>query len=230
MKLVIGLGNPGPEYAWSRHNAGWLALDACIKRAGQGEPRMKYSGAFWPASSVDGEKVAFLKPLTYMNLSGRSVAEAVRYHNIEPCDVLVIFDDVAIPFGTLRYRSSGSAGGQKGMISIIGPLGTADIPRLRIGVGSPAPRIEMADWVLGKFPKDQLELFPQLDDLVWDGFKKWLSGDAGDGFTMRIKSSEPSQVRSPKPDKKRAAEPASSTVGKDSSEVVLRQSTVVPSE
>ena len=82
MKLVVGLGNPGSEYAWSRHNAGWLALDACIRQTGQGEPRMKYSGAFWPAAPILGEKVAFLKPLTYMNLSGKSVIEAVRYHDI----------------------------------------------------------------------------------------------------------------------------------------------------
>ena len=89
MKLVVGLGNPGLEYVWSRHNAGWLALDSCIKRTGLAEPRMKYGGAFWPASPLSGERVAFLKPFTYMNLSGRSVLEAVRYFDIAPFDVFV---------------------------------------------------------------------------------------------------------------------------------------------
>lgn len=203
MKLVVGLGNPGSEYAWSRHNAGWLALDACIRQTGQGEPRMKYSGAFWPASQVQGEKVAFLKPLTYMNLSGKSVIEAVRYHDIEPHDLLVIFDDAAIPFGTLRYRSSGSAGGQKGMISILGSMGTLDVPRIRIGIGSPDPRIEMADWVLGKFQKDQIDLWPGIEDLVWDAFKRWLSGRAGEGFTLRI--SEPGSERPKKTSNKKTS-------------------------
>ena len=157
---------------------------------------MKYSGAFWPASPVSGEKVAFLKPLTYMNLSGKSVIEAVRYHDIEPHDLLVLFDDAAIPFGTLRYRRDGSAGGQKGMVSILGTLGTLEVPRLRIGIGSPEPRIEMADWVLGKFRRDELDLWPRIEDLVLDGFKRWLAGRAGEGFTLRVQA--PASESSPK--------------------------------
>lgn len=187
MKLIVGLGNPGPEYAWSRHNAGWLALDSFIRRASLSEPRMKFGGAFWPAVPVEGERVAFLKPFTYMNLSGRSVSEAAKYHDVDPADIFVVFDDVAIPFGKLRYRASGSAGGQKGMISIIASLGSPDIPRLRIGVGAPRPQMEMADWVLGKFPKEQREDWHLIDDLAWDALKRWLRGEAGDGFTMQIR-------------------------------------------
>lgn len=186
MKLVVGLGNPGLEYVWSRHNAGWLALDSCIKRTGLAEPRMKYGGAFWPASPLSGERVAFLKPFTYMNLSGRSVLEAVRYFDIAPFDVFVIFDDVALPFGKLRFRASGSAGGQKGMISILGALGTLDVPRLRIGIGAPAPQVEMADWVLGRFTNEQRGRWHLVEDKVWEALGLWLSGEAGSGFTLTV--------------------------------------------
>jgi PTH1 family peptidyl-tRNA hydrolase len=186
LKLVVGLGNPGPEYVWSRHNAGWLIIDSFIKRIGHGEPRMKFGGAFWPASALDGERAALLKPFTYMNLSGRSVAEAAGYYDIAPEDVLIIFDDVALPFGKLRYRRNGSAGGQRGMISILGALGTLDVPRLRVGVGAPAPGKDLPEWVLGRLPKEQRNLWPEIEDLAWDCMKRWLSGEAGDGFTARI--------------------------------------------
>jgi PTH1 family peptidyl-tRNA hydrolase len=147
---------------------------------------MKFSGAFWPASPIEGEKVAFLKPFTYMNLSGNSVIEAARYYDLAPEDVLAVFDDAALPFGKLRYRRSGSAGGQKGMISIIAALGTLDVPRLRAGVGGPAPRVELRDWVLSKFPKQERDLWPLVEDLAWICLVKWLSGAAGEGFTVQI--------------------------------------------
>ena len=199
MKLVVGLGNPGPEYAWSRHNAGWLVLDSFVSRTGLSEPRMKFGGAFWDAGILEGQRVSFLKPFTYMNLSGKSVVEAVRYCNLEPSDILVFFDDVAIPFGKLRYRSSGSAGGQKGMISILGALGTLDVARLRIGVGSPVPGMEMADWVLGKLPQKEREQWNLIEDLAWSGLMKWLKGIAGDGFTVQIEETKPQEAKGKKP-------------------------------
>jgi PTH1 family peptidyl-tRNA hydrolase len=186
LKLVVGLGNPGPEYAWSRHNAGWLLIDSFVSKAGLQEPRMKFSGAFWPGVRIEGEPAAFLKPFTYMNLSGKSVLEASRYYDVPPSEILVLFDDTALPFGKLRYRASGSAGGQKGMMSILGGLGTLDVPRLRAGVDGPDAGVGMKDWVLGKFTKDQRELWPQVESLAWDGLLKWLSGAAGDGFTVQI--------------------------------------------
>jgi PTH1 family peptidyl-tRNA hydrolase len=186
LKLVVGLGNPGPEYAWSRHNAGWLLIDSFVTKANLDEPRMRFCGAFWPSARISGETVAFLKPLTYMNLSGKAVVEAVRYFDIPPSDILVLFDDTALPFGKLRYRSSGSAGGQKGMISILGGLGTLDVPRLRAGVGGPDAGIDMKSWVLGKFTKTQRTSWPLLEELAWEGFLKWLSGTAGEGFTVQI--------------------------------------------
>lgn len=191
MKLVVGLGNPGPEYAWSRHNAGWLALDSFVSRTGLSKPRMQFGGAYWDAGILEGARVSFFKPFTYMNLSGRAVAEVVRYCNLSPSDILVVFDDVAIPFGKLRFRSSGSAGGQKGMISILGALGTLDVARLRIGVGSPLPEMAMADWVLGKLPPKQRAQWGQIEELAWDGLSRWLRGTAGEGFTVQIEEPLP---------------------------------------
>jgi PTH1 family peptidyl-tRNA hydrolase len=147
---------------------------------------MKFSGAFWPASQIEGESVAFLKPFTYMNLSGKSVAEAARYYDIAASDVLIVFDDAAIPFGSLRYRSSGSAGGHKGMISVIALFGTLDIPRLRVGIGGPPPYISMKDWALGKMPKEQRDAWPDVGNSAWEALSKWIRGASGQGFTLKI--------------------------------------------
>jgi PTH1 family peptidyl-tRNA hydrolase len=147
---------------------------------------MKFGGAFWSASDFYGESVAFLKPHTYMNLSGKSVAEASRYFDIAPEDIFVVFDDTAIPFGTLRFRIAGSAGGHKGMISIITSLDTLDIPRLRVGVSSPPQVVNMSDWVLGKMPKDQRGIWPDIEAAAWDSLSKWIKGVSGQGFTLRV--------------------------------------------
>jgi PTH1 family peptidyl-tRNA hydrolase len=188
--MVVGLGNPGPEYVWSRHNAGWLLIDSFVRRSGLDAPRMKFGGAFWRAETPEGVKLAFLKPFTYMNLSGKSVVEAARYFDIPPSDVLVFFDDAALPFGKLRYRAAGSAGGQTGMASILGALGTLGVPRMRIGIGAPPPRMDLQDWVLGKFPKEQRELWPEIENIAWDSLLKWTGGSAGDGFTTQIHDGE----------------------------------------
>lgn len=193
MKLIAGLGNPGPEYAWTRHNAGWIMLDTFTARLGLSAPRLQFEGAFWVASIFEDERVAWLKPYTYMNLSGKSVAAAAAYFNIEPEDVLILMDDVSIPFGTVRYRDGGSAGGQNGLKSIIGALGTADVPRLRAGVGGPAPGREMKDWVLSRFSKSEIADWPKICDVAWKMLIKWVRGEAGEGITERlaVEKSEP---------------------------------------
>ncbi|MDO9544257.1 MAG: aminoacyl-tRNA hydrolase [Synergistaceae bacterium] len=177
MKLIVGLGNPGVEYAWTRHNAGWLMIDTFVSRLGLSEPQAKFKGAFWGPILHNGERISLLKPYTYMNLSGLSVAEAVRYQNIEPSEVLVIYDDAALPFGRVRIREKGSAGGQKGMMSILGALKTLEVPRLRIGVGEPQGLINMADWVLGRIPPGQKELWCKLEDVAWEALNIWLKYD-----------------------------------------------------
>lgn len=177
MKLIVGLGNPGVEYAWTRHNAGWLIVDSFVSRLGLSEPQAKFKGAFWGPVLHNGEKISLLKPYTYMNLSGLSVSEAVRYQNLQPSEVLVVYDDAALPFGRMRMREKGSAGGQKGMMSILGALKTLEVPRLRIGVGEPGGAANMSDWVLGRIPKAQKEQWHKLEDTAWEALELWLKYD-----------------------------------------------------
>ena len=178
MKLIVGLGNPGYEYVWTRHNAGWTIVDSFVARLGLREPQIKFRGADWGPVICCGERVSFLEPHTYMNLSGLSVGEAARYQNLAPEDILVISDDVALPFGRIRMRKSGSAGGQNGLKSIIGALGTLDVPRLRVGIGSPDGRMDLKDWVLGKIPQEQRREWHKIEDAAWEALVLWLSGDA----------------------------------------------------
>jgi PTH1 family peptidyl-tRNA hydrolase len=152
-------------------------IDTFVSRLGLSEPQAKFKGAFWGPILHNGERISLLKPYTYMNLSGLSVAEAVRYQNIEPSEVLVIYDDAALPFGRVRIREKGSAGGQKGMMSILGALKTLEVPRLRIGVGEPQGPINMADWVLGRIPPGQKELWCKLEDVAWEALNIWLKYD-----------------------------------------------------
>ncbi len=175
MKLIAGLGNPGYEYVWTRHNAGWTVVDSFVRRLGLGCPQIKFRGSYWGPVSLCGQRVGFLEPQTYMNLSGLSVGEAARYQNLEPEDILVVSDDVALPFGRLRMRKSGSAGGQNGLKSIIGALGTLDVPRLRIGVGSPQGKMDLAQWVLGKIPQHEQKEWPKIEDAAWEALELWLT-------------------------------------------------------
>ena len=178
MKLIVGLGNPGYEYVWTRHNAGWTIVDSFVARLGLREPQIKFRGAYWGPVLCCGERVSFLEPHTYMNLSCLSVGEAARYQNLEPEDILVISDDAALPFGRIRMRKSGSAGGQNGLKSIIGALGPLDVPRLRVGIGSPEGRMDLKDWVLGKIPQEQRREWHKIEDAAWEALVLWLSGDA----------------------------------------------------
>ncbi|WP_279009592.1 aminoacyl-tRNA hydrolase [Synergistes jonesii] len=174
MKLIVGLGNPGYEYVWTRHNAGWLIVDSFVARLALHEPQIKFRGAYWGPALCFDERVAFLEPHTYMNLSGLSVSEAVRYGNIELSDLLIISDDSALPFGRIRMRKSGSAGGQNGLKSILGALGTLDVPRLRIGTGSPEGKMEMKEWVLGKIPPEQRRDWHKIEDAAWEALGLWI--------------------------------------------------------
>ena len=175
MKIIAGLGNPGPEYVFSRHNAGWLAADLMADRWSCGAPRMQFSSMAW-THYLDGEKILLLKPLTYMNLSGRALGEAVRYFSLSwEEDVLIIYDDAALPFGRLRLRRKGSAGGHKGMISVIGAAGTADGCRLRIGVGAAPEEKGMVSWVLGAFSPSERQGLPDILEAVARGAELWRS-------------------------------------------------------
>lgn len=155
--LVVFLGNPGPRYEGTRHNAGFMAGDALAKDKGVSITRARFR-ALTGTLELDGEKVMLMKPQTYMNLSGEAVSQAVKFYKIPPEHVLVVSDEVSLPIGKLRVRSKGSAGGHNGLKSIIACLGTEAFPRIRIGVGAPPhPDYDMADWVLSSFKNQDAE-------------------------------------------------------------------------
>lgn len=149
--LVVGLGNPGREYERTRHNCGFRALDILADKLGCKVDKMKFQGLYGQVN-YGGKKLFLLKPMTYMNLSGKSVVQLSSYYNIPPQRIIVMFDDISLIPGKLRIRRDGSAGGHNGIKSIIGELGSQDFPRVKIGVGAkPNPEYDLADWVLSSF-------------------------------------------------------------------------------
>jgi PTH1 family peptidyl-tRNA hydrolase len=158
MKLIVGLGNPGPEYAGTRHNVGFDVIDRLARRLAPGAaPRSKFAGLAIDAEIGD-EKCMLLKPMTFMNLSGRSVLEAMQFFKLEASrDLLVIVDDLALPCGSIRLRPDGSSGGHNGLSDIGLKLGSNYWARLRIGI-DPRGRVRQSDYVLGKFSPDQQPL------------------------------------------------------------------------
>ena len=149
--LIVGLGNPGKEYERTRHNAGFRALDILAGKLGCKIDKGKFQGIYGQAN-YGGKKLMLLKPLTYMNLSGRSVLQLSAYFNIPPQRIIVMFDDISLEPGRLRIRADGSAGGHNGIKSIIQEVGSQAFPRVKIGVGAkPNPEYDLADWVLSTF-------------------------------------------------------------------------------
>jgi PTH1 family peptidyl-tRNA hydrolase len=154
MKLIVGLGNPGRKYAGTRHNVGFEVLGELARQHGTSSPREKFQGETVEAT-VGGERAVLLCPHTYMNKSGECVQPAKDFYKIEDPDLLVVCDDFNLPLARLRFRSQGSSGGQKGLQDIIRRLGTEDFSRLRIGIGTPPPEWDVADYVLSKFTKEE---------------------------------------------------------------------------
>ncbi len=162
MKLVVGLGNPGRKFVSTRHNIGFDVLAELTRRHGQGKPKSDFQGEAVDAS-LEGDKVILLCPFTFMNRSGSSVVLARDFYKFSNDELLVICDDFNLPAGKLRFRAKGSAGGQKGLDDIIRCLGTEQFARLRIGIGPLPERWDPADFVLGKFAKDEK---PVIDEAV----------------------------------------------------------------
>ena len=151
MKLIVGLGNPGPEYRQTRHNVGFMVVDALVDRWRlEGQWREKFDALLIKHLRGD-DPVIVAKPLTFMNLSGQAVQAIAGFYKIEPADMLVIVDEAALPLGRLRARRDGSAGGHNGLKSLIQHLGTQAFPRLRVGVGRGANGRDLSDHVLGRF-------------------------------------------------------------------------------
>lgn len=175
-KLVVGLGNPGQRYADTRHNIGWRVLDEFARKHQLSIDRRGYEGVYGELTwAPTGEKVLLLKPLTYVNLSGRSVAAVIRYYKLEPPDVFVIYDDMDLTAGRLRLREKGSSGGHNGIKSVIEHLQSQEFPRMKIGVGRPAPGWEVPDWVLSRFGPDELPVVTQAVDRAVNAVEEYLT-------------------------------------------------------
>ncbi|MDO5547820.1 MAG: aminoacyl-tRNA hydrolase [Eubacteriales bacterium] len=155
--LVVGLGNPGLKYVNTRHNTGFRVMDALCREHHVTCDRSRFQ-ALTGEAVLGGKRVLLVKPQTFMNLSGAAVHEAASFYKIPPERILVIFDDISLPVGTLRIRPKGSAGGQNGVKDIIAQLGSQDFPRIKVGIGGkPHPDYDLADWVLSTIRPDELE-------------------------------------------------------------------------
>lgn len=183
MKLIVGLGNPGPEYVSTRHNIGWETLDRLAHRlAFVPRPddfnrlaRTKFQGLALDGPAPGGaDKLLLLKPTTYMNLSGQSVQAAMAFYQLTPADIIVILDDIALPCGKIRIRAGGSSGGHNGLKDIERALGTPQYPRLRIGIDPPPPRHPQRDYVLGRFTPDQRNAIDPAVSRACDALLLWV--------------------------------------------------------
>jgi PTH1 family peptidyl-tRNA hydrolase len=173
-KFVVGLGNPGSKYRRTRHNVGWMVLAELAKRWQASPPRKAFSAEVCEAS-VASRRVMLLAPQTYMNLSGQAVQEMAAFYKAAAVDLLIVLDDMALPLGQLRFRPGGSSGGHKGLADIVARLGAQEVPRLRIGIGSPPPWVEGADFVLSTFGPDEEPVILQAVVLAATAVEDWLT-------------------------------------------------------
>lgn len=177
MKLIVGLGNFEPKYFFTRHNAGFMAVDFFAEANSQTFKQEKKLKSLVTKFKFKGEDLVIIKPLTYMNLSGEAVIAAMNFYKIEVQDILIIYDDIALDIGRVRFRDSGSDGGHNGIKSIIQHIGTKDFARLKIGIG-PQPNIPSEAYVLQNFSQEELatlkELLnkPMIEDYLRDGIDK----------------------------------------------------------
>lgn len=161
--LVVGLGNPGTKYANTRHNIGFMVIDTITAELSCGKGKLKYKSEIFEGK-VGKSKVLFAKPQTFMNNSGEAVRDIAKFYKIAPENIIVISDDVSLDVGVLRIRRKGSHGGHNGLKNIINLLGSENIPRIKVGVGKkPHPDYDLADFVLGRFPKEDL---PKMQDAI----------------------------------------------------------------
>jgi PTH1 family peptidyl-tRNA hydrolase len=180
-KLLVGLGNPGPKYLWTRHNAGFIVLDRFAQLAGIPVAKKSFSGLYGEGSHR-GERLLLLKPQTFMNLSGRAVTEALRFHKLNCADLIVIHDDLDIPFGFVKVKEGGGHGGHNGLRSLMQELGGGQFVRVRVGIGRPAHG-DVVNYVLTNFGAEEMAGLPRLVDgavdlveqLLVDGAPKTMS-------------------------------------------------------
>jgi len=178
-KMIVGLGNPGPEYARNRHNIGFQVVDQLAKRHGlafdkfQKRARLVVGAIALPGDAA--QRVLLAKPMTYMNVSGEAVAALAAFYKIAPADILVVCDDLDLPVGRIRLRAGGGSGGQRGVQSIITRLGSQDFPRLRVGIGRPQGQMDAAAYVLQDFSAEQESEMAFVRPKAADAIEAWLA-------------------------------------------------------
>ena len=175
MKLIVGLGNPGEEYRKTRHNVGFDVVESFADRLGASGFKSKFKGEFLKATH-SGKSCILLKPHTYMNLSGQSVVACMTFYKIPVEDIVIVSDDMDLVPGRARCRASGSAGGQKGLASIIECLGTNDFKRIRVGIGRPAGKRDVTSHVLGKWRGEDREMYEDVEAQIIDALTDFVSG------------------------------------------------------
>ncbi len=172
-KLIVGLGNPGPRYHHTRHNVGFAVVAELGRR--HGVRAVSRGAAIVGEGTIAGQRVALAEPTTMMNDSGRAVAQLRKRHNVwTPSDLLIVYDELDLPLGTVRVRSSGSAGGHNGMKSIIQAIGGQDFPRVRVGIGRPPPGQDPVEYVLGRFKPDERPIIDEAISTAADAIESWL--------------------------------------------------------
>ncbi len=174
IKMIVGLGNPGPRYAHNRHNVGFQIVDELAAKHGLSFDKRQFK-ALIASGRIDGQRVLLVKPQTFMNLSGEAVQPLVSYYKVELEDLMVVFDDMDLPVGVIRLRPFGGAGGHNGMKSIIKRLGGNRFPRLRVGIGRPPGRMDPAAYVLQDFSADEESLMVQVRDRAVQALETWLN-------------------------------------------------------
>lgn len=164
--MIVGLGNPGKQYETTRHNAGFICLDLLSEKYNIKVNKLKFKSLMGDGR-INGKRCLFLKPQTFMNLSGEAVRDAAEFYKIPPENIIVICDDISLEPGKMRIRRKGSDGGQRGMKNIIFHLKSDNFPRIKVGVGAkPNPEYDLADWVISHFTKDEAKLIKEVADKV----------------------------------------------------------------
>lgn len=218
MLLLVGLGNPGPRYAGNRHNLGYITVEAIARRYGLGAPRARFHGVI-REGEIAGERVVALKPETFMNDSGRSVGEAVRFYKLSPEQVVVFYDEIELVPGKVRVKRGGGSAGHNGIRSLDAHIGP-DYWRVRMGVGHPGIPEMVQHYVLHDFSKEERPLFEKLVDAVAEAVPLLISaltaGKDGNDFMNKVTLlTTPPRPKKPKPDTVSGGEDAAETKHKD---------------
>lgn len=173
-RFIVGLGNPGRRYEGTRHNLGFMVVERLASLWNASGPKRAFDGLLWDAPTTFG-RVMLLEPMLFMNRSGRSVGQMATFYKAPPTNILVVLDDMALPPGKIRIRPGGSAGGHNGLADILRVLGTPEAPRLRLGIGAPPPRMDAADYVLGKMDEDERAAAGEAIDKSVAAIETWLT-------------------------------------------------------